>query len=70
MTMIPMVLSGDIPVVEVRHDVIENSVACVVCKGRGFVSRHICGNLWHDGIAVFRSYRCYECNGRGTWQED
>jgi len=71
MSMIPMVLSRNgKPIVEVRHDAMENRVACVACKGRGVVNLHAGGNLWFDGISVWDTYFCDVCNGLGTWQED
>jgi len=75
MSMTPMITAHGHPVVEVRDDVVADYVACVRCKGRGFLPHRVAGVRASDvaiycdgrGAAIYSYDPCPSCNGRGVW---
>ena len=56
----------------VPDDRAESTIACLPCKGIGYI-KETCGtlgNLFFDGftISYFRTKFCECCYGRGIWQ--
>jgi hypothetical protein len=67
MSMVLMIDRPDFQV-SMRDDIAAQHMVCTSCDGRPMRYRHLCGDLWRDGISIYSGpyVTCMTCCGRGV----